>query len=130
MKKILVLIVIFFVGLSATAEVLTGKIELKDRVIVTFSDNSSAVQFHKNPLEVLYYDSNKKLTHIEHKDSLDFPYKAYKYDTRGQLVTMSLRISKTETYIYNATGRLLAHWIGPNAYDASGRVIMTREYLE
>ena len=42
---------------------------------------------------------------------------------------MGLRVSKEETFIYNPQGKLIAHWLGTNAYDEGGNVIMTRKYI-
>ena len=43
---------------------------------------------------------------------------------------MSLRVSKDETFIFNKSGKLLAHWIGNNCYDENNSVIMTREIFQ
>ena len=109
---------------------LSGKTKLNDRTLAYFSDGSYAVQKNENLYVVNYYNKDGKLTHIERKKSLDYPYKSYKYNTNGKLVNMALRISKEETYIYANSGKLLAHWIKNNAYDEQGNIIMTRKYVE
>lgn len=60
----------------------------------------------------------------------EYPYKTYKYTPDGRLVNMSLRVSKGETFIYTPDGNLLAHWVGANAFDENGNIIMTRKYYE
>lgn len=107
-----------------------GKIELKDRILAFFSDSTYAVMFNNDPLHVWYYGQNGNLLYAEKKDRVQYPYKSYKYTTSGRLVNMSLRVSKGETFIYSPDGKLIAHWIGANAYDESNRVIMTRKYSE
>ena len=96
---------------------LSGKTELKDRTLALFSDGTYAVQNHEDLYNVYYYDGNGVLTHIEHKESLNYPYKSKKYDVNGKIVNTTLRISKEETYIYSKDGNLLAHWLKNNAYD-------------
>ena len=107
---------------------LKGNVELKDRVLALFSDGSYAVMYHDNPLYVWYYSDSGILTHIEIKDRTNYPYKSFKYDTEGTLVTMGLRVSKEETFIFNPDGKLIAHWIRENGYDENGKVIMKRKY--
>lgn len=107
-----------------------GKAELKDRVLAFFSDSTYAVMLNNDPLHVWYYALNGDLLYAEKKDRVQYPYKSYKYTTSGRLVNMSLRVSKGETFIYSPDGKLIAHWIGANAYDESNRVIMTRKYSE
>lgn len=109
---------------------LNGKTELKDRTLAMFSDFTYAVMYLKDEYHVYYYKSDGSLMYVEEKKSLDYPFKAYKYDTSGKLVNMSLRISKEETFIYTPEGKLIAHWIGTNGYDELGNVIMTRKFVD
>ena len=109
---------------------LKANITLTDRVLALFSDNSYAVMYKDNPLNVWYYSEEGILTHIEVKDRAEYPFKAYKYDTEGKLVNMSLRVSKAETFIFNPAGKLIAHWVRENGYDENGKVIMKRKYKE
>lgn len=109
---------------------LKGSVELKDRTLALFSDNSYAVMYHNDQFHVFYYSSAGELTHTEVKDGIDYPYKSYKYDIRGKLVNMGLRVSQAETYIFSPNGKLLAHWVKENGYDENGNVIMKRKYLE
>ena len=112
------------------AYVYQGRAELKDRVLAFFSDSTYAVMFNDNPLYVWYYSADGKLLYAEKKDRTDYPYKTYKYTASGKLVNMSLRVSKEESFIYLPSGKLIAHWLGANAYDEAGNVIMTRKYAE
>ena len=109
---------------------LKGHAEIKDRVLAEFSDNSYAVMYHENPLYVWYYSPEGVLTHIEVKDGTNYPYKSYKYDTDGKLVNMGLRVSKEETFIFDPSGKLIAHWLKDKGYDETGKVIMKRHYKQ
>ena len=107
-----------------------GRAELKDRVLAFFSDSTYAVMFNDNPLYVWYYSPDGTLLYVGKKDRTDYPYKTYKYTAAGRLVNMSLRVSKEESFIYLPSGKLIAHWLGANAYDEAGNIIMTRKYAE
>lgn len=107
---------------------LQGNIKLKDRTLAFFSDSSYALMYNNNQYQVFYYSKNGELTHIEIKDSLNYPYKSYKYTLKGELISIALRVSKEETFIYNPNGKLIAHWLGKNAYNEKGNVIMSRKY--
>ena len=109
---------------------LKGNIELKDRILAKFSDNSYAVMYKNDEYHVWYYSSGGDLTHYEVKSGLNYPYKTYKYNTNQKLINMSMRISKGETFIYTPSGKLIAHWIRNNGYDENGKLIMTRQYFE
>lgn len=109
---------------------LKGNVELKDRTLALFSDNSYAVMYNADEFHVWYYSPNGTLTHSEVKDNLNYPYKSYKYDLNGNLVNMGLRVSKAETYIFNPDGKLIAHWIKSRGYDEAGNLIMKRRYLD
>lgn len=109
---------------------LKGITELKDRTLAYFSDGSYGLIYRDNPDYVWYYSNNGKLTHSEVKTSQQYPYKTYKYTPQGDLVNMSLRVSKNETYIFTPTGKLIAHWLNENCYDENNKVIMTRKILE
>lgn len=110
--------------------ILQGLTELKDRTLAYFSDNTYAVAKNNDPYHVYYYDANGTLSYIEKKDGLNYPYKTYKYNTAKKLVNMSMRVSKSETFIYSKDGKLLAHWLKDKAYDSDGNVIMKRKYVE
>ena len=86
--------------------------------------------YNDNPLYVWYYSSYGNLIYAEKKNRSEYPYKTYKYTPEGRLVNMSLRVSKGETFIYTPDGNLLAHWVGANAFDENGNIIMTRKYYE
>ena len=109
---------------------LKGHAEIKDRVLAQFSDSSYAVMYYDNPLYVWYYSPEGVLTHIEVKDGTNYPYKSYKYDTEGNLVNMGLRVSKEETFIFDKSGKLIAHWLKDKGYDETGKVIMKRHYKQ
>jgi hypothetical protein len=106
---------------------LRGITELKDRTLAQFSDQSYGIIYKNNPTNVFYYNENGYLTHIELKDSVEYPYKAYKYNTFGNLINISLRTSEEETFIFNPSGKLIAHWVKSQCFDENNNVIMTRK---
>ena len=105
-----------------------GNLNLQDRTLAFFSDESYAVLYNEDKFHVFYYDKTGQLTHVEERDGLDYPYKSYKYNVSGTLINMGLRVSKEETFIYNPQGKLITHWLGKYAYDENNNVIMTRKY--
>lgn len=109
---------------------LSANTTLKNRVLAFFSDTTYGVMYNAIPLYVWYYSKDGNLIYMEKKDSTEYPYKAYKYTPSGLLMNMSLRVSKEETFVYTPAGKLIAHWIGANAYDEDNNIIMTREYKE
>lgn len=131
MKKFIFIIAFFALVVQTPAQIITGgveQIEDKDKITAYFSDGTSAIRYKNNPLTVLYYSDDGILTHTEKRTSLEFPYQSYKYDTRGNLVTKTTRLSEEETLIYNKNGQLIAHWKGANCYDNYGNIIMTRKF--
>lgn len=109
---------------------LKGVTALKDRKLARFSDGSYAVMYYDNPKNTYYYSSEGVLIYNEVKTGTEYPYKAYKYSPEGKLINMSLKLSKNETFIFNKSGKLLAHWLGENCYDEEDNVIMTRKIYE
>lgn len=109
---------------------LQGKTTLNDKSLAYFSDGSYGINYNNDKTHVWYYNQDGILTHTEIRTSLSYPYKSYKYSINGELVNMSLRVSKDETFIFNKSGKLLAHWIGNNCYDENNSVIMTREIFQ
>lgn len=101
-----------------------------NRVLAFFSDTTYGVMYNAIPLYVWYYSKDGTLIYMEKKDSTEYPYKTYKYTPSGLLMNMSLRVSKEEAFVFTPAGKLIAHWIGSNAYDEENNVIMTREYKE
>lgn len=109
---------------------LKGVTELKDRTLAYFSDGSYGLVYKDNPLEVYYYGADGILTHNEKRDSVEYPYRSYKYTASGRLVNMSLRTSEDETFIFEPGGELIAHWLGTRCYDENNNVIMSRRVLK
>lgn len=109
---------------------LKGITELSDRKLARFSDGSYAVMYYNDKKNTYYYAPDGTLTHNQIKTGENYPYKAYKYSTDGKLVNLSLKVSETETFIFNNSGKLLAHWVGENCYDEEGNIIMTRKIYE
>lgn len=109
---------------------LKANAKLSNRVLAFFSDTTYGVMYNAIPLYVWYYAKDGRLIYVEKKDSTEYPFKSYKYTPTGLLMNMTLRVSKEEAFIYTPAGKLVAHWIGPNAYDEDNNVIMTREFKE
>lgn len=109
---------------------LKGQTDLKDRILAQFSDGSYGIIYKDNLTNVFYYTPDGLLTHNEIKASLDYPYKAYKYDINGNLVNTSLRVSQNETFIFSKQAKLIAHWIGELCYDENNKIIMSRKILK
>ena len=115
---------------SNLQNIIKGNLELKDRTLAFFSDSTYGVLYKDEPYSVYYYDADGFLIYIDQKSSLNYPYNFYKYDTTGNLINMGVRVSKEETYIYSPDEKLIAHWVGNNAYDENNNVIMKRRYQE
>lgn len=114
-------------NLENTNAILQGYTSIKDRILGNFSDGTYAIKYLDNPYYIWYYNSNGILSHIEKQLSLEYPYKTYKYNTRGKLINMTLRVSENETFIFNPDGKLIAHWLNNNCFDSNGNIIMTRQ---
>lgn len=106
-----------------------GNLSLQDRTLAFFSDESYAVLYNEDKFHVFYYDKTGKLTYVEERDGLSYPYKSYKYNVSGILINKGLRVSKEQTFIYNPQGKLIAHWLGKYAYDENNNIVMTRKYV-
>lgn len=109
---------------------LNGQVELKDRSLALFSVGTYGVVYKNDPLHAYYYSNSGVLEFVDVRSGTDYPYKSYQYDMAGNLVNMGLRLSKAETFIYDAAGKLIAHWVGANGYDEYGKVVMTRKFIE
>ena len=109
---------------------LKGITKLNDRTLAKFSDGSYGVNYYNDPTHVYYYDKSGTLINAEIKTSLEYPYRTYKYAPDGELVTMTMRVSEEETFIFNPHGKLLGHWVGANCYDENGTILMTRQIMK
>ena len=109
---------------------LKGQTNLNDRILALFSDGSYAVNYKSNLKHVFYYDKDGSFINFEIRTSLEFPYSSYKYSPDGELVNMSLRVSKDETFIFSPFGELLAHWVREKCYDENGNIVMTRTIMK
>lgn len=109
---------------------LKGVTKLNDRTLGLFSDATYAINYHKDPKHVWYYDKSGTLINTEIKTGSTYPYRTYKFTPEGELVNMAMRVSEGETFIFNPIGKLLGHWVEGNCYDESGKVIMTRKIVK
>ena len=109
---------------------LKGLTKLKDRTLAQFSDGSYGINYYNDPTHVYYYDKDGTLINAEIKTSTQYPYRTYKYSPDGELVTMTMRVSEEETFIFDPRGKLLGHWMGNNCYDENGAILMTRKIMK
>jgi len=112
------------------SHLLKGETKLSDRTLAKFSDGSYGVNYYNDINHVWYYDREGVLINAEIKTSNTPPYSTYKYTPEGSLVTMTMRVSEDETFIFNPYGQLLGHWVGQNCYDENGSIVMTRQILK
>ncbi len=106
---------------------LKGVTKLNDRTLAQFSDDTYGIIYNNDPKHVWYYNNDGTLIYAEEKASLKYPYRTYKYTPNGELVNMTMRVSESETFIFDTLGKLLGHWVGQNCYDESGNIVMTRK---
>ena len=109
---------------------LKGKTTVNDRILAIFSDGTYAVNYKNDLKHVWYYDKDGSLINAEIRTAFEYPFGSYKYGPDGELINMSLRVSKDETFIFSPFGKLLAHWVGNNCYDENGNVVMTRKIMK
>lgn len=107
-----------------------GITDLKDRKLAKFSDGSYGILFYDDPMYTWYYSQSGKLINFSKKDSDGYPCRVTKYKPDGSIINTGYRISKTESYIYAASGELIAHWVDNTCYDKNNNVIMHRIILE
>lgn len=96
--------------------------------ITVFSDGSFAVDDKKNNI-CYYYSKDKTLQFVEIILNTSLPRKSVKYDINGNLYSIVLDIGKNEQFIFDASKKLVAHWIGENGYNEKGELIFTRNKL-
>ena len=103
-----------------------GYIDMGDRYIAFYSDDSYAILYKNNMYYEYYYHLNGKLGMVGKRTSTSYPAKSYKYDTKGKLQSVILYIRKGESYSFTPSGQLTARWIDNKCYDLNGNLIIER----
>ena len=103
-----------------------GYIDMGDRYIAFYSDDTYAILYKNNMYYEYYYYLNGKLEMVGKRTSTSYPAKSYKYDTKGKLQSVILYIRKGESYSFTPSGQLSAHWIDNKCYDLNGNLIIER----
>ena len=104
--------------------------KLSDRKVAEFSDGTYGVAYNDDPLYSWYYTYDGRLINFTQKFSKTYPSKTVKYNTRGEVLNVGIKISENESYIFNKTGLMIAHWKGNLCFDANDNIIMVRKSLE
>ncbi len=106
--------------------------KLGKQVITVFdSGNYAVVDYSEgNHPPAFYYSVAGYLRFVQYDSGGEFPSKSYKHCAgslcealgypSGQLLTVSVAVSETESFIFDPTGRLLAHWVGSECYTSTG----------
>lgn len=104
-----------------------NKLRFNDRYLTYFGSAGYSVCY-KTSLNIgYYYDNNGNLNLIEIDYKDDYPKKSARYLVNGYLDSLSLTITKNESYIFDSNKKLIAHWIGNNCYNEKGELIRTRQ---
>ncbi len=99
---------------------------IKNRNITFFSCGGYAV-YEDNSINTFYFNDHGKLFSVGYDVGNNFPVKTYKYKyPQGNIYTVSIEVSKNNSYIFEPTGELIYHWVGNNCYDRRNKLYMTR----
>ena len=101
-----------------------GYIDMGDRYIAFYSDDTYAVLYKNNMYYEYYYYLDGKLEMIGKRTSTSYPAKSYKYDTKGKLQSVILYVKKGESYNFTATGQLNGIWHNNKCYDINGKLLL------
>ena len=89
------------------------RFNLPDREITVFSDGGYSISYIGTTTSI-FYDNSGKIYDIDEQDSINgyekYPHKTYKYSVYGNLERISLHVSLNNSYMFNVSGGLLAHW--------------------
>lgn len=137
MRIVIIVLTMIFMSGFAFAEVLQGGvIHENGKTITPFyyqgQSNGYGVQYDDDPYHAYYYDVDGKMNQYDVLDKPRnvFPHSTTSYDAQGNVISTSKSISKTEQYVYYPDGRLRAHWVGNNCYDADGKLLSSKRTLK
>ena len=102
---------------------------IKNRNLTFFSKGGYAV-YEDNSINTFYFNDYGQLQSVSYDATVDYPVKTYKYKyPEGKIFTVSIKVEKNHSYIFEPTGELLYHWINSNCYDKNNKLYMTRHYV-
>ena len=105
-----------------------NKYRAKNRYLTKFSNNNYAVEYTKKKVPNIFYYSNLgQLVLIEFDINKFYPLHSIRYDKNGNLHSLAIDISSSESFIFNADGSLNGHWIKSMRYNEKGELTMTRD---
>jgi hypothetical protein len=90
------------------------------------------VTYKSDPFYSFYYLGNILIgiDVNEQEHNTIYPNKSYSYNTKGDLVYITVNISYGDNYRYDKNGNLNAHCKGDICYSNSGKIIGTRKVIE
>jgi len=105
--------------------------DLIDRRITLFDINAYSVNYKNNPGQTLYYLSDGSLVRIDFIVVNNSVVKSYKHSyPDGNLSSITLHVSKDNSYIFKQNGALLAHWVKDKCFDVDGKIVITRKQFK
>lgn len=113
---------------------LGNETEVGNKVLAYFA-NGDYCYYYKGEFESYCYHSNGQLFSVSISNSpmgkSIFPDKMVKYGyPSGEVVQIVLSVARGESFSFSPDGKLIVHWKGRTAYDASGQVITHRHWVD
>ena len=109
---------------------LNDKLIFKDKKITFFSDGEYCIVY-KNKKRISYqYNNQGQLEWVGILKGNNYPFKKLRYNTNGELIAITLSVSKNEQFIFDNKGNLLSYWVNENCYDLHGNIIGSRIEFE
>lgn len=100
-----------------------------EKVVYSYNNEGDVigitVQYINEPTKAYIYNKNGKLIYIDKYDKpvSIYPHRGYRYDLAGNLILLSLTVSKDEMFRFDSGGRLIAHSVNNVIYDENGNII-------
>lgn len=109
-----------------------NEIRVNNYKITTFYDNNN--NYNSYAIRLDNTDISFYYNILGHLESISFGHLNKNYPTRsvkynypnGDLIFISLNISKLDSYLFNPNGGLIAHWVNNIAYDSHGNIIQRK----
>lgn len=87
------------------------------------------VQYENDANMKYYYNVFGHLAKIEISDySGIYPYRAVSYNKNGELISIVLNVSETESFVFDKNEELLGHWFDEDFYNNKGKRKLKREF--